>query len=385
MTDASDTPGETNNASRNRTLLIVTVIFLLIGIGWFLYWWLIGSRRVITDDAYVAGDMIAVSARVPGTVIEWQGKNTEQVRAGQVIARLDTADAEAQLHKAASGLASAVREFRQQQAQAAQLDATITTQQLNLQHATADLARREPLVKDNAIAGEELTHAREAVALANAALVQTQRQASTVHALIDGTSAHNNPMVLQAKSVYVDAWLAAQRNVVLAPTNGFITQKNIALGQRIQPGQTLLTIVPLDALWIEANFKEVQLANLRIGQTATIASDLYGSKVEFHGKVAGIGIGTGAAFSLLPAQNASGNWIKVIQRVPVRIDLEPRELAEHPLRIGLSMTVKVATQDRSGPILSALDKPPTRQQTNVYAVEMSQAEAAVERIIAQQL
>jgi membrane fusion protein, multidrug efflux system len=183
----------------------------------------------------------------------------------------------------------------------------------------------------------------------------------------------------------VDAWLATQRNAVIAPVTGHITQHTVKLGQRIQPGQALLTIVPLNALWVDANSKEVQLRHLRIGQPATVESDLYGSDAEFHGKVTGIGIGTGAAFALLPAQNATGNWIKVIQRVPVRIALDPKELGTHPLRIGLSTTVTVDTHDRGGAMLAGAESKPTEQRTDVYAPDMNAVEAAAETIIARQL
>ncbi len=372
------------NGNRSRKLLIVTAVFVIAGIAWFIYWSLVTSKREATDDAYVGGDLIYVSSRVPGTVIALQGKDMDLVQAGQVVARLDTVDASTQLQKAASVLANSVRQFRQQEAQAAQLDAAIATQRLDLNRAKDDLGRREALNKD-AIAAEELSHARNAVALAQAALTQTERQARTIHTLIDGTTARSNPAVLQAKAAYIDAWLATQRNVVIAPVTGHVTQHNVKLGQRIQSGQTLLTIVPLNNLWVDANFKEVQLRNLRIGQSATVESDLYGSDAIYHGKVAGIGIGTGAAFSLLPAQNASGNWIKVIQRVPVRIELDAQEVAAHPLRIGLSTTVHVDTHDRSGAMLSDSNSKSVSEQTDVYTTDMSKVEGDADRIIAQQL
>ena len=373
------------NGKRRRVLLIVTTLFVVIGIAWLLYWIFIGSQREVTDDAYVGGDLVYVSSRVAGTVIGLQGKDMELVQAGQVLVKLDTVDADTQLQKASSALAAAVRQFRQQQAQSEQLDAAIATQKLDLKQAQQDLARREPLAKLEAIATEELSHARNAVAVAQTALTQTERQAHTIHALIDGTNAHTNPAVLQAKSAYVDAWLASQRNAIVAPVTGHITMHTVKLGQRIQPGQALLTIVPLNALWVDANFKEVQLRHLRIGQDATIESDVYGGDAEFHGKVTGIGIGTGAAFALLPAQNATGNWIKVTQRVPVRITFDPKELAAHPLRIGLSTTVKVDTHDRSGAMLAGTGSIQTAENTEVYATDTGAVDAAAEAIIAKQL
>jgi membrane fusion protein (multidrug efflux system) len=385
MNTTAEPTAEPSNGKRNRVLLIITALFVVVGIAWLLYWIFIGSQREVTDDAYVGGDLVYVSSRVAGTVVGVQGKDMELVQAGQVLVRLDTVDADTQLQKAASALAAAVRQFRQQQAQSEQLDAAIATQKLDLQRAQQDLARREPLVRLEAIATEELSHARNAVAVAQTALTQTERQARTIHALIDGTNAHTNPAVLQAKSAYVDAWLAAQRNAIVAPVTGHITMHTVKLGQRIQPGQALLTIVPLNALWVDANFKEVQLRHLRIGQDATIESDVYGGDAEFHGKVTGIGIGTGAAFALLPAQNATGNWIKVTQRVPVRITFDPKELAAHPLRIGLSTTVKVDTHDRSGPMLAGTGSVQTTENTDVYATDTRAVDAAAEAIIAKQL
>jgi len=383
--ETSDVSPHENGSKRKRTLLIITSVFVVLAVAWTLYWIFIASQREVTDDAYVGGDQVLVSARVSGTVVALQGKDMELVQAGQVLVRLDNSDADTQLQKAASALAAAVRQFRQQQAQAEQLDAAIATQRLDLQRAQQDLARREPLLKQDAVAKEEVIHARDAVAVAQTALTQTEKQARAIHALIDGTNARTTPAVLQAKAAYIDAWLTAQRNEVIAPITGHITQHSVKLGQRIQPGQPLLTIVPLNALWVDANFKEVQLRHLRIGQPVTIESDLYGANPEFHGKVSGIGIGTGAAFALLPAQNASGNWIKVTQRVPVRIMLDPQELATHPLRIGLSTTVNVDTHDRSGPMLAGTDSRQTTEQTAVYTTDMKAVEAAADSIIAKQL
>jgi membrane fusion protein (multidrug efflux system) len=383
--NSSANTAEVGNGKRSRNLLIATAVFLIAGVAGFIYWTQIAAKRERTDDAYVAGDQVVVSSRIAGTVIGVQGKDMERVSAGQALVRLDTVDAETQLQKAASALAQSVRQFRQQHEQAGQFDAAIAVQKLDLMRTRDDLARREPLLTQQAIAAEELSHARNAVALAEASLTQTERQARSLHTLIDGTSVRTSPAVLQAKAAYVEAWLNRQRNAVVAPITGHITQHMVKLGQRIQPGQTLLTLVSLNDLWVDANFKEVQLRNMRIGQPVTVVSDLYGGEVVYHGVVAGIGIGTGAAFSLLPAQNASGNWIKVIQRVPVRIALDPKEIAAQPLRIGLSTTVTVDTHDRSGVMLSSAAQAPSSAATNVYATDMVQVEAEAERIIAQQL
>jgi membrane fusion protein, multidrug efflux system len=385
MTDTNINSTTPANGSRNRNLLVITGVFAVLGIAWLIYWSQVLRWRERTDDAYVNGDVIQVTSRVAGTVTSFQRKDMDAVEAGQTLLTLDNSDAQVQLEKAASALASAVRQYRQQSEQAAQLDAAITTQKLELERAREDLARREPLIKEQAIAAEELAHAKTAVSVAEAALIQTQRQAQSLHALLDGTTVRSHPAVQQAKATYIDAWLNAGRNTIVAPVSGHITQHNVQLGQRIQPGQTLMAIVPLGNVWVDANFKEVQLRNLRMGQAVTLVSDLYGNDVTYHGTVAGIGIGTGAAFSLLPAQNASGNWIKVIQRVPVRIDLDEKEVADHPLRIGLSTTVTVDTHDRSGPVLANAKSKPASGKTGVYATDMKAVEAEAERIIAAQL
>ena len=373
------------NGKRSRNLAILGSVFALAGLAYLLYWLLVASKREVTEDAYVGGDLVQVSARVGGTVIAITGKDMDLVQAGDTLLQFDSTDAQTQLQKAANALAGSARQFRQQHEQANQLDAAIAVQKLQLARAKEDLQRREPLAQQQAIADEELAHARTAVEVAQAALTQTQRQASTIHALIDGTTARTNPTVLQAKAAYVDAWLAAQRNAVVAPVTGYVTQHNVQLGQRIQPGQTLLTIVPLHNLWVDANFKEAQLRNLRIGQSAEVVSDLYGSDVTYHGKVVGIGVGTGAAFALLPAQNASGNWIKVTQRVPVKIALDAPEIASHPLRIGLSTTTTIDTHDRSGLMLSDANSQPASESTQIYNTDLSQVDAEAERIIAAQL
>lgn len=373
------------NGKRRRQLLIVTAVVVLLAVIGALYWLLVLSKRESTDDAYVNGNQVTVSSQLSGTVVAVLADNMQLVNAGQVLVRLDPVDTATALNKAESNLAAAARQFRQQTQQAAQFDAGIENRRLELTRAQEDLKRREPLLAEQAIAAEDLRHAREAVQLAQASLTQAESQARAAHATIDGTTAHTNPSVLQAKSAYVDAWLAVQRNAIVAPVTGHVAQRGVQAGQRIQPGQALLTIIPLNNLWVDANFKEVQLRNVRIGQATEIRSDLYGGSAIFHGKVSGIGIGTGAAFSLLPAQNASGNWIKVVQRVPVRITLDPEDFAAHPLRIGLSTTATIDTHDRSGAQLATMPNTQAIATTDVYTPDLKQAEAQAEAIIAKQL
>ena len=373
------------NGKRRRILLLIAVIFIVIGVLWAAYWVLVLEKREKTDDAYVNGNRVVISAQVAGTVIAVLADDTQLVNSGQVLVKLDPTDAQTALSRAASALAQAVRQVRQQKATAGQYDSEIETRKLELSRAQIDLAKREPLVADRAIAGEEVRHAQESVNLARAALAQAERQSLSAHALVDGTSVENNPTVLQAKDAYRDAWIAAQRNAVVAPVSGYVAERSVQLGQHIQPGEALMTVIPLHALWVDANFKEVQLRNLRIGQKAEVRSDLYGGSFIFHGHVQGMSAGTGAAFSLLPPQNASGNWIKVVQRVPVRILIDDKDLIKSPLRVGLSATVTVDTTDRGGPVLAAQASDKPVGDTQVYTQDLEKANAEADEIVRRNL
>jgi membrane fusion protein (multidrug efflux system) len=374
-----------NNGKRRTILVLIAVVFLVIAIAWALYWYFVLSLREDTDDAYVNGNKVVISAQVPGTVVAVLADDTQLVKAGQVLVRLDPIDAQTMLSRAESTLAQTVRQVRQQRSTADQYDAMIATRKLELARAEADLARRKPLLADQAIAGEDLHHAEDSVALARAALAQAVEQSRASHALVDGTKVAENPSVLVARAAFRDAWITAQRNAVVAPVTGYVAERSVQLGQHIQAGQALMTVIPLNELWVDANFKEVQLRNIRIGQPATVRSDLYGGSSLFHGHVEGLSAGTGAAFALLPAQNASGNWIKVVQRVPVRIRIDGKDLVSHPLRVGLSTTVTVDTTDRSGLVLAADHSDQSAGETQVYAPDLDKANAEADAIIRRNL
>jgi membrane fusion protein (multidrug efflux system) len=374
-----------NNGKRTKILILIAVIFIVLGALWAAYWVLVLSKREQTDDAYVNGNKVVISAQISGTVIAVLADDTQLVEAGKVLVRLDPVDAQTSLSRAASALAQAVRQVRQEKSTADQYDSVIETRRLELARAQADLAKREPLLADKAIAPEEVRHARESVELARAALTQAERQSTASHALIDGAQVEDNPSVLQAKSAYRDAWIAAQRNAVVAPVTGFVAERSVQLGQHIQAGQALMTVIPLNALWVDANFKEVQLRHLRIGQKAEVRSDLYGGSFIFHGHVSGMSAGTGAAFALLPAQNASGNWIKVVQRVPVRIQIDASDLKNSPLRVGLSATVTVDTTNRDGPVLATSAAATPVGDTQVYTQDLDKASAEADAVVRRNL
>ena len=375
-------PTTAPTGKRRRILVTLALVFAALGLAWWLMSHYVWGLREHTDDAYVAGHQVSVSSQVPGTVVEVSVDNTSLVEAGQVLVRLDPVDAATNLARAEAQLGQAVRQVRQQRAVAQQQDAQIAQRKLELARVEADLQHRLPLAADQAIAAEEIRHGQEAVKLARVALQQAQQQAAAAHALIDGGAVRDNPLVLDAIARYRDAWITAHRNAIVAPVRGYVAQRSVQLGQRITPGQPLLTVIALDDLWIDANFKENQLRNLRLGQPVEIESDLYGSSAPFHGRVIGLAAGTGGAFSLLPPQNATGNWIKVVQRVPVKVSLDPQELAQRPLRIGLSTTAYIDTHDRSGQVLAQAPVPADKPSTNVYANDLQQAQAAAEAIIA---
>jgi membrane fusion protein (multidrug efflux system) len=369
------------NGKRRAILLTLAAMFLVGGIVWFLLYWFTFRWREVTDDAYVNGNQVTLSSQVTGTVIAVLADDTQRVEAGQTLVKLDPTDAELALAKAQSALAQAVRQVRQQTQTAAQYESSIAPKREELQRAQADLARREPLLAEHAIAAEEVMHARQAVADARSALDTAQRQSNAAHALIDGSDVAGNPLVQQARTAYREAWIAAHRNAIVAPVSGYVAQRSVQVGSRVQPGQSLLTILPLHDLWVDANFKEVQLKHIRIGQPAEVRTDVYGGDVVYHGKVEGLAAGTGGAFALLPAQNASGNWIKVVQRVPVRIAFDAKELEKYPLRVGLSTEVKVDTHDRNGAVLAQAAASKAIAKTDVYTSDSAAADSAADAIV----
>nr|ACH58981.1 membrane fusion component of tripartite multidrug resistance system [uncultured bacterium BLR2] len=377
-TAPADVPATGN---RRRILLTITFVLLLLAAGWTVLEVLVLSKREKTDDAYVTGNQIRVSSQIAGIVVEVFARNTSRVEPGQKLLRLDDADARQALERAAANLAQTVRQVRQQTAQSVQFDAQIAGRELELQQAEEDLRQREPLLAEQAVAGEEVRHARNAVALARTALRQSQQQSAAARALVDHVSLEQNPSVLAAVAAYKDAWLHTQRSIIVAPAGGYIAQRSVQLGQRIAPGEPLMSIIALQDVWLEANFKEKQLRNLRIGQPAEIETDVYGGDVVFHGRIIGLSAGTGAAFSLLPPQNASGNWIKITQRVPVKIALDPRELAAHPLRIGLSTTTTIDTHDRDGAVLAVDPVSDVHESTLSYVHDPVTAEQEALKII----
>jgi membrane fusion protein (multidrug efflux system) len=365
-------------------LLLVTLGILVIGVGYGLYWGIVLRWRETTDDAYVNGNIVQITPQIAGTVVGIHADDTQFVSAGQPLVRLDPADAKVALDEAEAHLALTVRSVRGEFATSAQLAAVQGVRQSDLDTAEKDLARRERLAGSGAISGEELQHAHDAVSAAKSSLLAAQQQFAADRARIDNTQIEDHPEVQAAASAVHSAFLTVARTTLPAPVAGIIAHRNVQLGQRVGPGTVLMAVVPLNQVWVDANFKELQVGNIRVGQPATLVADLYGGSVEYHGTVVGFSAGTGASFALLPAQNATGNWIKVVQRLPVRILLDPKDLAAHPLQVGLSMRVKVSTVDRNGARLPQSANAPN-YATSVFEDADRQADARVEAIIAANL
>ncbi|GGB94926.1 multidrug resistance protein A [Oxalicibacterium flavum] len=383
--DVPDTAA--NNGQRKRRLIAVTVVILLLLIGYGIWWAIYARHFEDTDDAYVAGNVVQVTPQVGGTVVAIHADDTELVQAGQPLIELDRADAQVALEQAEAQLAQTVREVRTLFVNNSALNANVTARMAELARARADFARRQELNGTGAVSKEELEHARIALQSAESALQATREQLASNQALTENTSIEKHPNVQRAAAQVQAAYLALARTTLPAPVTGYVARRAVQIGQRVAPGAPLLSVVPLHAVWVDANFKEVQVARMRVGQPVELHSDLYGSGVKYHGKVVGLSAGTGAAFALLPTQNASGNWIKVVQRIPVRIELDAKELEDHPLRVGLSMQVEVDIANDAGTSLTA--GAPARSapayQTAVFDKAGHEAEARVAEIIASNL
>ena len=368
---------------RRFLLLAVLAVFLFGGGVAALWYFMVGQYHETTDDAYVGGNLVQITPQVAGTVLAIYADDTDYVKSGQPLVELDKADAQVSLSQAEAQLAKTVRSVRNLRATSTEGEANVTMRRAELRKAQADLARRRSIEASGAVSGEELQHAVDAVSSARAALAAAEQSLAAQRAMVDRTDVHDHPDVKNAAARVREAFLNYARTKLPAPMSGFVARRSVQVGQRVAPGNVLMTVVPLEEVWVDANFKENQLAHLRPGQPVTLVADAYGSSVEFHGKVAGFSAGTGSAFALLPAQNASGNWIKVVQRVPVRIVLEKKELAAHPLQIGLSMRVDVDTHDRSAGRLQRVARPEPAYSTDAFASVEPQADQRIERIIAE--
>jgi len=379
----TDTQTSSNNKSQQRKkgLSIFILLLLLIAIGSAAYWFFFIKGFEETEDAYVSGNQVMVSAQVAGNISKINVDNMDPVQAGNVLLELDDTNAKLSFEQAKSNLANAVRQVSQLNYTVKQLKSAVRANEITLAQAQGNLNRRVQLVKDGAIDKESFQHAKEAVELAKANLTTSQNQLEANQALLLDGPLSEQPQIQSAVSNLKQAWLNLERTKIRSPIKGYVARRNAQVGQAVSVGGALMAVVTTDQMWLDANFKETQLTHMRIGQPVKIHFDLYGKDKTFDGKVVGIEMGTGSAFSLLPTQNATGNWIKVVQRVPVRIQLDPQQLAENPLRIGLSATVKVNVSDSKGETLRDQAPATTLYSTNVLQYDESAVNNLIESII----
>lgn len=385
MSDTSPSQAAAVNPRRKRVMWALTVVFIVLLVAYSAWWALVGRYHETTDDAYVAGNVVQITPQLAGTVVAIYANDTDFVKAGAPLVRLDGEDARVAREQAEAELARVVREAQVLFSNASTYAAQLAQREADVAKARDDLARRQSLAGTGAVSKEEIEHAAAGLKAAEAALVAVREQLNGTRALTSGTSVERHPSVIKAAAKLKEAYLAESRTVIPAPVSGYVAKRAVQAGQRVAPGNPLMAVVPLDHLWVDANFKEVQLSRMRVGQPVVLVADIYGRQVEYHGTVQGLGAGTGAAFALLPAQNATGNWIKVVQRVPVRIALDAKELAEHPLRVGLSMSVSADTHDQTGqPVAEAPASEPV-VQTQVYAEHLKDADRSIQSIISANL
>ena len=370
-----------SNGKRRLLMTLIVLVIIIAAIAYGLYYFLVARFHEATDDAYVNGNVVQITPQVVGTVVSVNADDTQTVKVGDPLVTLDPADSKVALDQAEANLAQTVRQVRTFFVNNNQYEAQVALRKSDLSRAQDDLRRRLTVAQTGAVSQEEISHARAAVRGAQAALDAAQQELASNRSLTANTTIADHPNVLAAAAKVRDSYINYARNTLPAPVTGYVAKRSVQVGQRVAPGNPLMAIVPLNGVWVDANFKEVQLKHMRLGQPVEVTADLYGSGVVFHGKVIGFSAGTGSAFSLLPAQNATGNWIKVVQRLPVRIALDPKELEQHPLRIGLSMNVDVTIKDEQGGQLGNVQN--TVYQTNVFDQYGAQADQEIARIIQQ--
>ncbi|KUM03269.1 HlyD family efflux transporter periplasmic adaptor subunit [Chromobacterium subtsugae] len=382
---ASNQPAANLQARRKSLVLMLAAGLAVSAVAYGSYWFASARYLESTDDAYVAGNVVQLTPQTAGTVVAIRADDTNFVKAGSVMVQLDQSDAKLAVDQAKSQLAQVVRQTQTLYTTQASRAADVAGKTAELARAKADLASRQELTGSGAVSAEEIRHAQGTVQTAEAALNSTQEQLASSRALSGAGGIQQHPAVVQAVAKLKEAELALARTAIVAPVSGYVARRSAQVGQRVSVGAPLMAVVPLDQLWVDANFKESQLRHMRIGQPVTLSADLFGKDVVYHGKVVGMGAGTGSAFSLLPAQNATGNWIKVVQRLPVRVALDPAEVKAHPLRVGLSMQAEVEVKDQSGAQLSSAAPARAVAETRVYQEQAAAADDMAKHIIAANL
>jgi len=387
-TETSATPGAVGatppKSRRGFFLRLLVVVLVLAAIAFGVWYYFDGRWYEETDDAYVNGNVVQITPQIAGTVTSIGADDGDLVHQGDVLVKLDPSDADVQLAGARADLANTVRKVRGLYNNVNSAKSDMAVRQTAVDRARADFNRRRDLAKSGAISAEELSHAQDTLISAESALNSANQAYNTSRVLVDDTVVSSHPDVQAASARFRSAYLADVRTTLRAPVDGYIAKRGVQVGQRVQPGAALMAVVPLHQVWIDANFKETQLGKMRIGQPVKIKADTYGGSVSYTGVVKSLGVGSGSAFSLLPAQNATGNWIKIVQRIPVRVVFtKPEELDQHPLRLGLSTVVTVTLHDQNGPLLAQQAPTEPAFSTDIYDKQMVKANEEIEKIIHQ--
>ncbi|EMI5490650.1 multidrug efflux MFS transporter periplasmic adaptor subunit EmrA [Providencia stuartii] len=370
-----------NETRRKLWMAIASIIIVLLFVAYGAYWFLVLRFQEYTDDAYVSGLQIPIIAQTTGNVTQVNFENTDLVKAGDVLVVLDKTNATLAYEQAKHDLATTVRKTKELYINGDEYQAQIQKNRVSLAQAQKDYQRRVALGRSGTISKEDLQHSQEAVQLAQAALDISIQQYNANRALLRNTELKKQPAIQQAADSVRNAWINLQRTEVKSPMTGYVSRRNVQVGSQVGPQGSLMAIVPAQPVWVDANFKETQLEKVRIGQPVTLTSDFYGDDIVFTGKVVGLDMGTGSAFSLLPAQNATGNWIKVVQRLPVRVELDPEQVAKYPLRIGLSMNATIDIKDENGPVLAEVQRETPAFESDVLVLKLNEVDAVIDTII----
>lgn len=371
----------TNEKRRKIWMVFASIIIILLFVAYGVYWFLVLRFQEYTDDAYVAGLQIPIIAQTTGNVTQVNFENTDLVKAGDVLVVLDKTNATLTFEQAKHDLATTVRKTKELYINGDEYQAQIQKNRVSLAQAQKDNQRRIALGRSGTISKEDLQHSQEAVQLAQAALEISIQQYNANRALLRNTELKKQPAIQQAADSVRSAWINLQRTEIKSPMTGYVSRRNVQVGSQVSSQSSLMAIVPIQPVWVDANFKETQLEKVRIGQPVTINSDFYGDDIVYNGTVVGLDMGTGSAFSLLPAQNATGNWIKVVQRLPVRVELDPVQVAKHPLRIGLSMNVTIDIKDLNGPVLAEVQRTAPAFESDVLVLKLNDVDQIIDTII----
>lgn len=368
-------------AKHKKAIAIAIAVFVVLGIAYFCYWFFWQRFYEYTNDAYVDGNMVTVTPLVPGIVISLTALDTDFVEEGRILVELDKTDARISLESSIAELGNAVRHVQELFENVNTLHASIAMKKALFVRAAQDYERRIALIEEGAVSIEDLEHSAAEVHATFADLVATEHSYIAAIAQVEGTTVFDHPMVEQGKDKLRNAYVFLQRCTITAPATGIVAQRTVQVGEYVQQGQPLLSIVPLDQMWITSNYKEVQLEKMRIGQSVKVRTDIYGGTVIFAGKIVGIGGGTGSVFSVLPPQNATGNWIKIVQRIPVKIDISQDMLKKHPLRLGLSVETTVDLHHIDLPMVPEQKPDQPIYETDVFVLQEEGAEALIQQII----